>query len=130
MGARRNRTGRRGERGLVLVYVSVLGFLMLMVWTLSWRATHDTIRVERSLVWRQAHDTSVTRAMAVALGLLETDLPPTENYICIVTVSEGDTSYDCLVEYSPVIYPWSWDVDVRLATAGEVATYPPAPASF
>jgi hypothetical protein len=121
---------RRRERGLVLVYVSVLGFLMLMVWTLSYRATLDTIRVERSLVLRSTHDASVTRAAAVALELLETDLPPTEIYTCIVTITDGSDVYACLVEYSPVIYPTSWDVDVRLATADEIATYPAAPSSF
>ena len=122
--------GRPGERGLVLVYVSVLGFLMLMVWTLSWRATHDTIRVERSLVWRQAHDASVKRAAAVALELLETDLPPTEDYACIVTVTDGGTVYQCLVQYSVVFYPWTWDIDVRLATAEDLSIYPDAPNSF
>jgi hypothetical protein len=125
-----SKSHRRGERGLILVYVSVLGFLMLMVWTLSWRATQDTIRVERSLVWRQTHDASVTRAAAVALELLETELPPSDDYACIVTVTDGDAVYECLVQYSPVIYPWSWDVDVRLATPEEVASYPPAPDSF
>lgn len=123
-------TRRRGERGLILVYVSVLGFLMLMIWTLSWRATQDTIRVERSLVRRQTHDASVTRAAAVALELLETELPPSDDYACIVTITDGGETYDCFVQYSPVIYPWSWDVDVRLATVDEIATYPAAPESF
>ena len=55
---------RRGERGLVLVYVSILGFLMALVWALSWRATHDTIHVERSLVRRAEHDGSASLILA------------------------------------------------------------------
>ncbi len=121
---------RRGERGLVLVYVSVLGFLMALVWAMSWRATHDMIHVERAFVRRSVHDASVKRAGAVATALLETGMPPSESYACIVTVTDGATTYDCLVEYYPVIHPWTWGIDVSLATADDVATYPAAPASF
>lgn len=49
---------------------------------------------------------------------------------CTVTVSDGDSVHACFVQYSPVISPWSWDVDVRLGTAEEVALYPPAPETF
>ena len=121
---------RRGERGLVLVYVSILGFLMALVWAMSWRATHDTIHVERAFVRRAVHDASVKRAGAVALALLETGTPPSDTYACIVTVSDGATAYDCLVEYYPVIHPWTWGVDVSLATAADIATHPAAPDTF
>ncbi len=121
---------RRGERGLILVYVSVLGFLMMLVWSLSWRATHDAIRVERSLTWRDTHDTSVTRAAAIGLELLETGFPPTEDYTCIVTIVDGADVYECLLEYSIVTWPWRRGLDVRLATDAEVAIYPAAPVTF
>jgi hypothetical protein len=121
----------RNQRGFVLVYVSVLGILMALMWVLAWRGTQDAIRVERSFEWREARDTSVIRAGAEAMELMETGLPPTEpTYSCIITIVDEDEIYNCTVLFSSVVYWHTWTVDVWPSTDAELATLPAAPGSF
>ena len=120
----------RPQRGFVLVYVSVLGLLMMLIWGLAWRGTQDAIRIERGDVWRTTREESVIQAGAVGLELLSTGLPPSDPYECIVSVSGATDSFDVYVSYSSIFYPHTWTVDARLATDDEVLMLPAAPASF
>ncbi len=117
---------------MVLVYVTVLGLLMALMWTLAWRATQDAIRVERAASWRDKRDASVTRAGAQALTLLSTGRPPSDPYTCLITVVDEDDSslHVCTAEFSSVTYPHTWTVDVWEATEAEQATLADAPETF
>ena len=77
---------------------------------------------------RAERRTTVEQAMADAVLVLETGLPPSDPYECIVTVVDG-RPVRCKVVYSGIT-ALEWDVTVTLATANEIATLPAAPASF
>ena len=120
----------RGERGFILVAVSVMGLLMMAIWAVAYRSTADLIRVEALHVERDARDVSVTRALAAALALLETGEPPSDPYACLFTITEGAATYTCTGTYASVVYPDTWTVTATLSTDDEIATLPAAPATF
>ena len=118
------------ERGSVLVATAIIAMLAMAVWAIAFRATLDSIRVERFFVNRHERDSSVTRALAAATGLLQTGHPPTDPYSCIVTVVDGEVTYDCTVSYTKVGNPDTWFIESRPSTESELATLPPAPSTF
>ena len=126
----RPRRERRGERGQILLVVTVLGLLATGLWMLTWRATHDAIRLERVAVRRATRAESVQPALAQGLALLRTGRPPLDPYACLTTIAGGAVEYDCTVTYASQGSPDDWSVQARLATESEQGTLPPMPASF
>lgn len=121
---------RRPDRGLVLVYVSILGLLMGVVFVLASRGILDATKVDRFHNRRVERDETVVRAGAVALELLATGLPPSDPYACIISVTGESTTHDLRVDYTSVVYPHTWDIDVVQADADDLATLPTAPSTF
>ena len=121
---------RRGERGQILLLVAVLGLLAMGTWVLTWRATHDAIRLERIAVWRAARAESVQPALAQGLALLRTGRPPLDPYACVTTIAGGEAEHACTVTYTSQGSQDDWSVQARLATESEQGTLPPMPASF
>jgi len=118
------------QSGLVLVYVSVLGLLMMLIWTLAWNATHETIHVEAVHELRAARDEGVTRVAAYGLGLLETGIPEQDPYECLVTITNGSGTFVGTLQFSSVVWPDTWTVSAWKATESELLMLPEAPASF
>jgi len=124
------RATRRGERGAVLLIVTVLGLLAMAVWGLAWRATHDAIRVEGFVVQRDARARSVLPALAHGIALLRLGHPPTDPYECIDTVADGAETHACTLVFTSQGSSETWRVDARLATEEEQSELPPMPATF
>jgi hypothetical protein len=121
---------RRGERGQVLLLVTVLGLLAMGLWLLAWRSTHDAIRMERIAVQRAIRAGSAQAALAQGLDLLASGRPPTDPFVCQTTMTSGADSFACAVSYVSQGSPDEWLVRARLATDDEQAELPAMPGSF
>lgn len=119
-------SGRRDQRGIAMVLVTILGTVMLVAWSIAWRGTADTIRTERVLNLRDARNGGVSAALVEAVDNLRNGEPPSDPYQCIVTVVDG-RPVRCKVVFTGVS-TLVWDVDVTKATTDEIATLPTMPA--
>ncbi len=124
------RATRRGERGQVLLIVTVLGLLAMAAWGLAWRATHDAIRTDRVMVQRALRTASVLPALAHGAAALRGGHPPSDPFECIDTLIDGTESYDCLLLFTSQINSETWQVSCRIATPSEVSSLPTLPLAF
>lgn len=125
------RPARRGERGTVLMLVTVMGLLAMAIWGLAWRGTQDDIRLERFEVQRDLRTKSLYPALADMLDLLRSGRPPSDPYACIVTESDGlGGEWHVTASFSSDGDQDHWNVDCRAATDSDLADLPAAPPSF
>lgn len=76
---------------MVAVVVFVLGFLGL--WTVAARQISSMLRIEQARVKRIARDAAALparKALARALAALESGYPPSNNYVCQVTIDSTE----------------------------------------
>ena len=122
------RPRRRGERGHLLVWVTVFGIFAMAYWALAFRATGDCIRMERASILRQTRDQGIARALAASIALLRTGTPGVSPYDCVVTPSDASA---CVATFTESLAtPGEWTVEVRAATDEETSSLPTAPARF
>lgn len=76
---------------LVLIFLA----LVLSLYSLSYRHTAAALRVEATRTLQLQRDEGSVHALAMGLALLETGLPPSNPYICAVTIdtSTGERSF-------------------------------------
>ena len=121
---RRNKSPRRGyAMVLVLVFLA----LMLSLHAVVVRNLGAGLRIEKVRVLQQQRDEGSMEALARAVSLLETGLPPTDPYVCetIVSMSGGDRAFT-------VTYTTELDASVTISVAPTVppAAPDPMPTSF
>jgi hypothetical protein len=121
---------RRGERGSVLMLVSVMGLLAMALWGLAWRGTHDDIRLERRELQAEVRTRSLYPALADMLDLLRSGRPPSDPYECLVSISDATGGWQVAASFSSDGDQDHWVVDCRAATSSQIANLPPAPPSF
>jgi len=120
---------RRGESGVALLLVTILGVVLMSSWAIAWKGTNDTVRIERILRMRGDRNVGVSTALYEAVDLLRSGTPSTDPYTCLVTVIVEGRGLACKAIYSSTS-PDVWDVVVTEATAGEEALLPDLPGSF
>jgi hypothetical protein len=76
---------------LVLLFIA----LMLSMYSVSYRQLASALRIEHIRLLQSQRDEGSTKALARGLSLLETGLPPTDPFVCGVTIdtSVGQRSY-------------------------------------
>ena len=81
--------------GYAMMLVLVFIVLFLSFWSIAYRQTAAALRIECTQVLQRQRDEGSIHALARALALLETGLPPTDPYVCGVTIdtSTGERSY-------------------------------------
>lgn len=119
--------GRRSQRGSVMLFAVVLGLLAMAIWVVAWRATHDAIRVERFVKTRDRGDDTTLEAVAAALALLETGVPPDDPFEALYENADGDVLKVTFDSDGDVLL---WDVEAVAADDSDVATLPDLPATF
>ncbi len=119
-----------GERGHALLLATVLGIVAMSAWALAFLTTRDLIRTEKVVAQRAERDASVTRALAHALELLRTGLPPDQPYECVYAFEDGEQKHQCTLVYSKDEDTGHWTVEARCSTETELGMLPDAPESF
>jgi hypothetical protein len=127
--ARDRRSHARDRRGFALLAAVAMAMLTLAAWAVAYRAMQDAIRTETFFLERDHRDTTVTRALAIGVGLLRTGSPPADPYACIVDMPDGSGHRECTVTFAS-LGASTWQVDARPSTATEIASLPPAPDHF
>ena len=74
------------RRGYAMVLVLVFIALILSLYGVSYRYVAAALRIETARTLQQQRDEGSVRALAKGLALLETGLPPSDPYICAVTL--------------------------------------------
>ena len=116
---------------MALVLMSLIGFLAMAIWMLAWRATHDTIRVERVSVQRELRARSTLKALALAADLLRTGIPPESPYECLFAVDdEDDEELFITTRFTRDGSNFDWEITAMDSTSAEVINLPLAPLSF
>ena len=110
---------RRRRRGFALVMVAVQLTLLLSTWGLANRQLGGLMRVEDALQDRARCDAGSLAALARALALLETGLPPEDDYRCRVALDAGE--YD--IEFTKG-NDGTWTVSTSPASGTAPATMP------
>jgi hypothetical protein len=85
---------RRRRRGYAMVAVVMFVLVFLGLWTVAARQISSMLRVEQARAKRIARDAAALpsrQALAQALAALESGFPPTNPYVCLVTV--GSTEF-------------------------------------
>lgn len=113
------------------ILLSTMAFLVLAM--ILWLAAFGQIagygRIEKASRIRQDRATQSMRALAWGLALLESGLPPTNPYSCLVTPDSG-TARQFVITFQRT--SWTerkYTVSVRPATPSD-ALLPPAPTQF
>src|SRR5687768_15234633 len=78
------------RRGYALVMVVVFMTLFLSALALSQQRLASSLRLEKIQTLRVERDQGSIQAMAQVMILLETGVPPTSPYLCIVPVDTPD----------------------------------------
>ena len=86
---------RSPRRGYAMVLVLVFIALVLSLFGVSRRHIAAALRVEKGRTCQDDRDQGSLCALARALALLETGLPPSDPYVCAVTIQtpEGERSF-------------------------------------
>jgi hypothetical protein len=115
------------RRGYALMLVLVFVVLFLAVLGVAYRQTASVLRVETVRARQAQRDQGGVVAVARGLALLETGLPPSDPYVCAVTVSTsaGPSTYTVTFASEG---PGAWSV--RATPAGPGDPSPPMPSMF
>jgi len=110
---------------MVIVLVFILLFLSL--WGVAYRQTAAALRAESVEVNRVERDEGSTQAVARGLALLETGLPPSNPYVCGITVTTPTGPRAFTVTFTPEGSN-NWSVQAAPTAAG--TSPPPMPSTF
>ena len=116
---------RRSGYALVLVLIFVVLFLSLL--GVAWRRVASVLRVSSVRAAQVQRDEGSILALARALHLLETGLPPSSPYVCGVTINTSTGPRTFTVTFTSE-GETAWSVRSDLAKAGE--NPPSMPDSF
>lgn len=83
------------RRGYALMLVLIFVVLFLALLGVAWRGVASALRIEAVHTIQTQRDEGSVQALAQAIHLLETGLPPASPYVCGVTIntSSGPRSY-------------------------------------
>ncbi len=122
-----HRTKRSARRGYALMTVSIFLVLMLAMTGVVHRHLSSTLRIEKARIQGQQRDEALMHALAKALELIETGLPPSDPYICETTIDTSQGLESITVTYTNELNEiWS----VHAAPTGPNANPQPMPATF
>jgi hypothetical protein len=109
---------RPRRRGYAMVAVVVFVLVFLGLWTIAARQISSMLRVEQARAKRIARDAAALpsrQALAQALAALESGYPPTNPYVCLVTV--GPTEFAVTFTINPATEdPTDWLVTASTTT--------------
>ncbi len=78
------------RRGHALACTMIFLVLAMLLWTSTFRQTAGWLRTETAQIVRNERELRSARAMAWALTLLETGLPPSAPYSCRAEIAAGE----------------------------------------
>jgi hypothetical protein len=110
---------------MMLVIISVV--VLLLLYSVAYRHTAAALRVETARVQQRQRDEGTMYALARAIALLETGLPPSDPYVCGVTINTPTGPSPFIVTFSSEGGP-NWSVNARPPILGEDPD--PMPISF
>ena len=113
--------------GYAMVLVLVFIALLLSMIGVAFRHMAAATRIETARVYRRLRDEGTIHAAARGLALLETGLPPTDPYVCEVSIDTSTGPRSFTVTFTGQgANTWS----VGAAETEPPATPPPMPATF
>jgi hypothetical protein len=120
-----NRVSARSGYALMLVLIAIVA--LLLFYGVAYRHLACALRLESARVQQQQRDEGTIHALARALTLLETGLPPSQPYVCGVTVTTatGPRLFTVTLSHEGVE---NWSVHAAPALPG--ADPDPMPSSF
>jgi hypothetical protein len=119
---------QRNERnGYAMLTVLIFLTLMLTFFGISQRYLGEAVRIEEARTRARDRDEGSVHAMAAALDLLETGLPPTDPYSCATDVETSTGSRSFTVTYS-ALSASQWAIQVTPTLPAD--SPPPMPATF
>jgi hypothetical protein len=115
------------RRGYALVVVLVFVTLFLAMLGVAWRQVGSALRLESAQVAQSRRDEGSLQALARAMHLLETGLPPDDSYVCNATVGTSAGLQNYTVTFTrEADAQWS----VRAEPAESDSIHPSMPATF
>jgi hypothetical protein len=117
----------RPRHGYAMMLVVIAIVVLLLLYSVAYRHTAAALRVETARVQQLQRDEGTIHALARALALLETGLPPTDPYVCGVTITTSLGPSLFVVTFSSEGGP-NWSVNARPPMLAEDPD--PMPASF
>ena len=115
------------RRGYAMLLVVVFMVLFFALWSVAYHQMAADLRFEAVQAQRVLRDEGSTQALAQALALLETGLPPSQPYACGVTVNTSTGPRSFAVTFS-LEGPNQWSVQAAPLQLGE--NPPPMPVTF
>jgi len=88
------RSKRSARRGYALMTVSLFLVLMLAMTSVVHRHLASALRIEKARILAEHRDETLMHALAQAMALMETGLPPSDPYVCatLIDTSQGPES--------------------------------------
>ena len=121
------RSSRRARRGYAMMLVLVFMVLFLSMLGVAYRHVGAALRIETVHAAQTSRDEGSIQAIARALTLLETGLPPGSPYTCGVTLSTSAGACAITVTFTQES-PTNWSVHAAPTKSGE--SPPPMPSTF
>ena len=122
-----HRCKRSARRGYALMTVSVFLVLMLAMTGVVHRHLSSALRIEKARVQAEQRDEALIHALAKAMELLETGVPPSDPYVCGTTVDTSQGLESITVTFANEISEiWS----LHAAPTAPAEDPQPMPASF
>jgi TRAP-type mannitol/chloroaromatic compound transport system permease large subunit len=106
------------RRGYALLTVLVFVVLFVSLLGVAWRNTASALRIASVRSLQIQRDEGSLHALARALHLLETGLPPSNPYVCGVTIDTSRGSRSFTVTFT-LVEGTTWSVHTRLTPSGE-----------
>ena len=107
--------------------VSLFLVLMLAMTGVVHRHLSSVLRIEKARIQAEQRDEALMHALAQAMALIETGLPPSDPYVCSTTIVTSQGSESITVTFAQELNEiWS----VHAAPTAPDATPQPMPASF
>jgi hypothetical protein len=119
--------GRSTRRGYALTLVLVFVVLMLAMLGIAWRGVASALRLETVRKTQIERDEGSVHAVALAMRLLETGVPPSVPYMCGVTLNTSNGAKSYTVTFAGEGENL-WSVHSAPTAAGETPT--PMPDTF
>jgi hypothetical protein len=121
-------TRQRNDRnGYAMLIVLIFLMLMLTFFGISQRYLGEAVRIEEARMRTRDRDEGSVHAMAAALDLLETGLPPSDPYTCATDMETAAGTRSFTVTYSSLSgRRWAIQVVPTLPTDSP----PPMPSTF
>jgi hypothetical protein len=108
---------------IVLIFVT----LLLMLLAVAWRQLGSALRIATADAARSELDAGSIQALARALHLLETGLPPANPYVCCAAISTPGGSKTYTVTFAQG-EDGNWSIHAEVSQPGDAT--PPMPDTF